>query len=167
MNNVICPHCKGKKQVYHNCLPVQFSGWKPCKTCGATGEVTEEKKAILEIGEDIRNKRRELMLAPSDIAAQVPLTEKFWRSVEDGECELAASYKARSIIEAIAASFVDKFDIIEHSAFNHRRKVYTADSRSEAGKMLKDCRERAKNVGLVMHYEIVERKEKMEVKIGE
>ncbi len=162
MNNIRCPHCKGEKQIYRHCFPTYLSGWMPCKTCSAAGSITEEKKAILEIGEDIRVKRLALMLAPSDVSQANPVfSAEEWKRIETGDCEIIDSYRARSIIEAFSASFADKFDVYENGAFGARRKIITLDSRSDAEVALKDCRELAKNSGQILVYEIVERKERV------
>ncbi len=149
MSEIICPKCDGKKKRWNACFPVALSGWQPCGTCGAIGAISEEKKAIIEIGAEIRRTRDEKNLDVKFCAESFGCNRYLWSKIENGESTLSDAYKARSVVENIRVEFADYFDVIVHSGADKSETIDTKRDRKFAEERAEEARQfmRKRNMG--------------------
>lgn len=156
MSNQVCPTCKGKKQYYRRCFPTVLSGWIDCGTCNATGEIDEQKAALIEMGKDIKAKRIELRVLTRDIAAANNFTLKEWTDIERGDSTLELSYRARAIVEALEYKSKTVYDVIVHESASQMSRM-SFNNKSQAELHRDKLKEKARQLNTIIFVEIKER----------
>lgn len=157
MQSIICPKCKGEKQVYVRCFPVSLAGWQTCDVCNGNGSIDEEKRAKLEIGNYVKEKRTKLRIPLRKIAEENGLTLSAWSQIEQGKSTLENAYKARSVIEGY--KYVEKTEYVVSiwisSSVNFTE---TFDDKVEAEKLRAEKLTELRSRGLGGYIEIEEKR---------
>lgn len=161
MNTKTCPRCKGEKQIYRQIMPSIYTGWYPCETCNATGIITEEKQAILDLAQMIRETRNKTDVSLREIALQLNCTAPEWQKIEWGEASLEATRHALLVVEGIKANTVEMYDVYLWESSSKRSKVKTCVDKTEAEIEVQKIKANLRAVGVAGVCEIVERMERV------